>query len=492
MVSVQILALSIAIAGGGETVLLDFHAPWCAPCRSMEATVAQIEQAGYPVRKINVDRQPRVAAQYNVSSIPCFVLVVDGKEAGRLTGAASRAELAALFAQARKGPNASREIARAQSPDPEVRVVAMPGEADRNPFTPARSAQPPAGVAAGSERSGFGAAVTSQDLIAASVRLTIADPKGNSYGSGTIIDSRMGEALVLTCGHIFRDSQGKGQIAVDLFGPQAAQKLPGRLVSYDLKNDVALVSIRPGVPLQVAAVAPKGYRIAKGDRVTTVGCNNGGAATALETKITAIDKFLGPPNVQVAGLPVQGRSGGGLFAADGQVIGVCNAADPTDNEGLYAALASIHSQLDQARLSAVYERPRARPAVALASATELPGPGEEPRLISSRSAQGSTPAQFEPRVDGMAALDESQRVALAEVQKRGDGAEVICIVRSLGDPRAKSEVIKLDRASSDFLKQLATDRQAQEARHLTSLQKRRGQGNAASENLPLLPRARSR
>jgi hypothetical protein len=273
----------------------------------------------------------------------------------------------------------------------------------------------------------------------------------------------------LTCGHIFRDSQGKGQIAVDLFGPHAAEKLPGRLVSYDLKNDVALVSIRPGVPLQVATVAPKGYRYAKGDRVTTVGCNNGGAATAVGSKITAIDKFLGPPNVQVAGLPVQGRSGGGLFSADGQVIGVCNAADPTDNEGLFAALASIHSQLDQARLSAVYERPPARPAVALASATNLPGPGAEPRPIAG----------------GIAALDESQRVALAEVQKRGDGAEVICIVRSLGDPRAKSEVIKLDRASSDFLKQLASDRQAQEARHLTSLQKRRGQGNAVSDNLPL-------
>ena len=228
------------------------------------------------------------------------------------------------------------------------------------------------------------AAVTSQDLINASVRLTIADPKGSSYGSGTLVDARSGEALVLTCGHIFRDSKGSGQITVDLSAPGAPQKLPGRLVSYDLKNDIGLVSIRPGVPLGVAPVAPKGYRMSKGDRVTTVGCNNGGPATAIETRITAIDKFLGPPNVQVAGLPVQGRSGGGLFTAEGQVIGVCNAADPADNEGLYAALSSIHAQLDKAGLSAVYESPAARvqPAAHLAAATHMPGPIAEPNADS--------------------------------------------------------------------------------------------------------------
>ena len=42
--------------------------------------------------------------------------------------------------------------------------------------------------------------------------------------------------------------------------------------------------------------------------MTTVGCNNGGPATAIVSKVTAIDKFLGPPNVQVAGLPVQGEA----------------------------------------------------------------------------------------------------------------------------------------------------------------------------------------
>ena len=86
----------------------------------------------------------------------------------------------------------------------------------------------------------------------------------------------------------------------------------------------------------------------------TVGCNGGADPTLHHSRITAVDKYLGPANVQVAGQPVQGRSGGGLFGIDGTLIGVCNAADPADNEGLFAALPSIHEQLEEAGLAFVY------------------------------------------------------------------------------------------------------------------------------------------
>ena len=99
----------------------------------------------------------------------------------------------------------------------------MAGQFERNPLTPARAAG-----FDGAGASGDASGVTSQALIESSVRLNIADPAGSSYGSGTIIDARQGEALVLTCGHIFRDSKGQGTITVDLFGAGAAQKLPGR------------------------------------------------------------------------------------------------------------------------------------------------------------------------------------------------------------------------------------------------------------------------
>ena len=73
-------------------------------------------------------------------------------------------------------------------------------------------------------------------LLAASVRLRIDDPDGHSTGSGTIIDARAGEALVLTCGHIFRDSKGAEKSASTCSVPCALRGVEGRLISYDLRR----------------------------------------------------------------------------------------------------------------------------------------------------------------------------------------------------------------------------------------------------------------
>jgi len=453
MVSVQIAALAMVLSASGETALLDFHAPWCAPCRSMDGTIAQLEHAGYPVRKVNIEQDRRLAKQFHVQSVPCFVLVVNGREVGRMVGVVRRSELEAMFARAGvRRETTGLAATRAQSPDPPPAEISEAVPSAGNPLADARFEPNGGSVPQGGAAAPQSGSVSPQDLIDSSVHLTISDPQGLSHGTGTVIDARQGEALVLTCGHIFRDSQGKGDISIDFCGAGGPKKLTGRMVSYDLESDVALVSVRPGVPVRFAPLAPKGFAIAKGDRVVTVGCNNGGPATAEESMITAVNKFRAPPNLSVAGLPVQGRSGGGLFTADGQVIGVCNAADPADHEGLYAALAAVHTELDEVGLSAIYENPPPRQAAMVAAASNMPAPAD------ARFADGGARATADP-------------AAIAEVVGAADdGAEVICIVRSLSDPEAKSEVIMLDRASTDFLRQLAADRQAQ--RHLTSLKVR--------------------
>jgi S1-C subfamily serine protease len=454
----------------------------------MEPTVANLAAAGYPIRKVNIDAERELASRFGISSIPCFVLTRDGRELGRIVGPASIGELQQLFVKHDATPPAPIAHARGQSPeaplnriasnsaghrrllggaaspaptsllgrsaDARVMPVSSPSQDEANPFRRA------GGASAEIEPEPAASQANAQGFIQFAARLKIEDANGSSYGTGTIIDTRGEQALILTCGHIFRDSQGQGTILVDLFVPNAPDKIPGKVVSYDLKRDVALVSIRPGVRVTPAKVAPDGYHSRVGDRVVTVGCNNGGEPTAEESQVIAVDKFIGPANVQVAGQPVQGRSGGGLFTADGMVIGVCNAADPTDNAGLYAAAAAVHEELDAARLSSIYRRQAAGGS----------------QLLAGTSASGNPPANVpdaaELRTIAVAPTPSPQSSAseaatLASLQSRTD-AEVICIVRPRDTSHGKSEVIVLDRASSVFLDQLDAERTSQQSRRLTS------------------------
>lgn len=294
-----------------------------------------------------------------------------------------------------------------------------------------------------------------QRLIKAAVRLKVEDPQGHSFGTGTIIDAQGDEALVLTCGHIFRDSEGKGTILVDLEGGHSNRQVPGTLISYDLERDLGLVSIRPGGPVEVSRVASPEQRVQMGDRVVNIGCNNGQVASVRRSHVTGINKYLGPPNIEVAGRPVEGRSGGGLFNEQGQLIGVCFAADPADDEGVYAGLASIHAELDRLGLSSLYTA-KAQP-VEPPAAVALSQPPAMPRQMPSA------------RPGAEQQLSSSERAALAEIAERLDDSEVICIIRPKNNPSAKSEIIVLNNASPLFLEQLTKQQQTSEPRHLTSL-----------------------
>jgi hypothetical protein len=271
--------------------------------------------------------------------------------------------------------------------------------------------------------------------------------------------------LVLTCGHIFRDSQGKGRIEVDVFGPRGPRGIAGQVVSWDLKRDLALVSIFTDVPLEPLRVGGVGRATKAGEAVVTVGCDGGSEPTLHRTRVTAVDKYLGPANVQVAGQPVQGRSGGGLFAADGTLIGVCNAADPEDNEGLFAALPAIHEQLEESGLAFVYRN--AYPSggldgAAVASAggsAHVPAMPEQMPAVSfdrrDRAAAVPTASVTGPDQRPAAALSAGEQALLEQVRQHRGKAEVICIVRPHGAPDDSSEVFVLKGASREFVDELS-------------------------------------
>ena len=70
------------------TVLVDFWASWCMPCKMLSPVVDEVaeEVTSAKVAKVNVDEQQSLAARFNVMSIPTLIVFKDGKEVRRSVG----------------------------------------------------------------------------------------------------------------------------------------------------------------------------------------------------------------------------------------------------------------------------------------------------------------------------------------------------------------------------------------------------------------------
>ena len=72
-----------------KTVLLDFWASWCAPCRMVVPIIEEIagERPDIKVGKINVDEQPELASKFSIMSIPTLVVMKNRKIVQQVSGA---------------------------------------------------------------------------------------------------------------------------------------------------------------------------------------------------------------------------------------------------------------------------------------------------------------------------------------------------------------------------------------------------------------------
>lgn len=89
------------IESRGVPILVDAWAPWCGPCRAIAPVLDQLaaeSQGRYRIAKLNVDENPSVASQYQISSIPTMLIFKDGKLIDRLIGAQPKNAIAARLA----------------------------------------------------------------------------------------------------------------------------------------------------------------------------------------------------------------------------------------------------------------------------------------------------------------------------------------------------------------------------------------------------------
>lgn len=483
LVSLILFCALAAPLSANDAVLYYFTADWCGYCHQMKPAVGRLQQDGYPVQVVNRDQHPQMAEQMGVRGLPAFVLVANNQIVDKLEGATSYDRLVQMFraakpnalpAPANPGP-ASAGLANLGAP-----AIARGQSPEGQPHNLAVMAQPASG----------GVDIHAQ-AMQASVKLKITDADGFSYGSGTVVHTQGNEALVLTCAHLFRDSQGKGPLEVITFqdSPEGTA-VPGQLVTYDLERDVALVAIQTQSPIQPMRVASPTLTLEVGQPAFSVGCDHGGPRNLYETRINSLNRYAGPDRLQAAGAPAVGRSGGGIFSLDGQLIGVCNFADDEANEGIYAALPTIHAVVQEAQLTHLFQN-QASPAAQLASHT-VPAPNPVHPSPAPAMPQGETPAPLgldkwgsladQPTVpqgqssvaqtaavpaaspsvvgstgavgiDSLQGLSELEREMLHYLRGQRGGAEVTVVLRSKDNPGAQPAVFTLPQNPVELVRQ---------------------------------------
>ena len=393
MASWLLSAMLCAVVGGSpDCTIIHFTAAWCEPCKQIEPALQQLRQEGWTVQAVDVDRQPELVQQFRIENLPTLAILCRAQEVDRLVGAATyerileRVERAAARNQSGSprtqlaSSAAPQPIVRGQSPElsgfPLLASTAGANNSRQELFAePAVSQRTMAQTNVRHTNTALSMEQAVARAAAATVRIRVDEANTTAYGTGTIVDVRGQEALILTCGHLFREMQPHSQLTIDLF-PGTAQEinLPSELIDFKAEGeDIGLISFHIPLQIEPVPILGRGQKIGVGQPAFSFGCDHGANPTRRDTQIKSVNRYLGADNIEIVGAPAVGRSGGGLFDIQGRLIGVCNAANADDDEGIYASAEVVYKQIERLGLSELFDegQPVAEPAavVQLASAS---------------------------------------------------------------------------------------------------------------------------
>ena len=453
--------LRLAVAeNAGKTHLYFITNEGCAPCRQVEPGIEALKREGYPVTTVNYDANRQWASQHGVDRTPTVIMISNNKMVGRHAGLIDAGTLRKWFDVL--GVRPGQALADRKPDSRPVGTKQVLPESN----VPSPNAGSYLSSSSGVEFStptmikGTAMAGNSQErrALQATVRLKVEDPEGTSYATGTVIHSRQGECLVATCGHVFRDSRGTGKITAEYgFESGSPKSAVGELISYDSNAlDIGLVAIKASEAIVPVRIANRQASIDRGRDIFSIGCDHGENPTIRRSRIKNRAKYDQAIKYDIYGRPVDGRSGGGLFTQEGELIGICNAAAVEVDEGIYTALDTIYWQLAKVNLDYLFNDQQLATAAPMPM-LQMPVDGASNQTLANDSSRNSQFAKDRRRnlADSRLAPIPSRQpgqtlVTLGGGNRNGVDMEVIILVRSTSDP-SRTETITIQDPTPQLL-----------------------------------------